>query len=301
MWMDCDDDLVTSRADWATAKRDAQAFLQSSQQTHFMHRVYEGQSASYWIRENWFRRGAGVRVKYPTHELYLCPGECGVFPEGIIDRANAPLRPDYPLKQWRYFDMLWRYLRDVDPHDARCKFYLAREFRGPPVAQVALYLDFWRTAIASEQRCFYDEAHTALCLFNLRVHLPATQLLEITEQLLLRHGFEFLAHVLHVMTRCELVPSRAHADRFYLLLRERHRYATNRTPGTGGWYYDRALNWCGYQLYKESVRAGDRELAERSVEILTEANRPDCHPDVAHLVRNNLQISENWLSSFPSR
>jgi glycosyltransferase involved in cell wall biosynthesis len=299
MWMDCDDDITTSLSSFAEAKRAVKGFLAESRKQFYLHRIYHPDLRDYWVRENWFARGSGVKVKYPTHEIYLCSGSSGEFRPGLLDRINAPLRPDYPGKLWRYFDMLHRYLRDVDPNDARCKYYLAREFRGPACAHVALFLDFWKTATRdSSFHCFSDECGCALTLHEMRSAVDKQTLYDVTEQLILRHPFEFLGHVVYCMVRCEHEPSVENGTRFYNLLRQRERYRTDRTPYSHGWYYDRALNCCGYHLYRTAVRTGVRAMAEWAVEILREASRPESSEDVLRLAPNNLKIAEDWLLGF---
>jgi glycosyltransferase involved in cell wall biosynthesis len=299
MWMDCDDDIVTSMPSWSVAKQAVKSFLAESNKQFYMHRVYHPGMHDYWVRENWFKHGSGVRVKYPTHEIYLCSGASGTFPPGLLDRVNAPLAPDYPGKLWRYFDMLHRYLRDVDPNDARCKYYLAREFRGPACAHVALYLDFWKTATADPRfLCFTDECGCALSLHDMRSAVDKETLYEVSERLLLRHPFEFLAHVVYCMVRCEYEPTVENGTRFYNLLRNRERYATDRTPFCNGWYYDRAFNCCGYHLYRIAVHTGVREMAECAAEMLREAGRPESAADVLQLAPGNLKIAEDFALGF---
>jgi glycosyltransferase involved in cell wall biosynthesis len=299
LWMDCDDDIITSLPNWKEARLAIRQFLGETRKNYYYHRIYQDDRKDYWVRENWFRRDSGVRVKYPTHELYICQGPAQDFPAGLLDRVNAPLKPDYAGKLWRYFDMLYRYLRDVDPEDARCKFYLAREFRGPSRAHVALFLDFWETALRGPTpACFTDECWTALSLYEQRAAVDPAQLLEITEQLVVRHPFEFLSHAIFCMVRCEQSPTAENAERYYNLLRNRSRYSTTRMPVSRGWYFDKALNSCGYYLYRAGVHTESRHLAELAVEILKEAEKSDCIPEVADLVRNNLRIAENWLLGF---
>lgn len=301
MWMDCDDDLVTTRASLRAAGEEARRFLGETRNDYYIHRIHFAGSTDYWARENWFRRGCGVRVKYPTHEVYLCDGTRGIFPPGVIDRMNDPLKADYAGKLWRYFDMLWRYLRDVDPGDPRCRFYLAREFRGPPEAAVALYLSFFDAARKrADWKSFCDECTALMNLFESRAHVPARTLLELSEELTVRHPFEFMAHVLYCMIRCELEPSPEIALRFYALVQNRMGYETDRAPFSLGWYYDRALNCCGYYLFRASVKAARRDLAEKAVEILGEANRPGCYPGIADVVKANLKVAANWLAGFPT-
>lgn len=297
MWMDCDDDLITSRSNFSEAKLAAREFLAASAKSFYMHRIYHPDRQYYWVRENWFRKNSGVKVKYPTHEIYLCPGESEPFPEGLLDRMNAPLRADYSSKLWRYFDMLHRYLRDVDPGDPRCKFYLAREFRGPARAHAVLYCDFWDTALRTPGYfCFSDECWAVFNLFDLRAAVDREVMLKMTEDLLLRHPFEFLPQLMHCMARCELSPALEHGERFYRVLRERQRYATTQAPFSRGWYYDRALNCCGYYLFKLSVQTNSRQLAAWSVEMLEQADHSGCIEDVAPLARNNLKLARDWLA-----
>jgi hypothetical protein len=123
-------------------------------------------------------------------------------------------------------------------------------------------------------------------------------LYKVTEELILRHPFEFLGHVVHCMVRCEFDPSVANGIRFYELLHNRERYATDRTPYSYGWYYDRALNCCGFHLYRIAVHTGVREMAERAVELLREASRPESVEDVLQLAPHNLKVAEDWLLGF---
>ncbi|MFC1706685.1 glycosyltransferase [Planctomycetota bacterium] len=306
MWMDCDDDLVTECESWAEAKLQVKEFLASTPRNSYTHRVYFEDRKDYWTRVNWFHKDSGVKVKYPAHEVYLCDGPREDFPKGLIDRRNAPLRPDYKGKNWRYYEVLSRYLEEVDPRDARCKYYLAREIRGSHVAQMALYLDYLTQVQASEKYMnFSEEWASVFALYCMREHIPNRQLdweqlKRIAQNMILRYPFEFAAQVLYCMVMCEKEPSEAIALRFHQVIHDRQKYRTGRAPNLRGWYYQRALNSCGYYLFKISVLTGSDELARLSVRTFEDAlSTPEPMESASTLASNNLRMAEGWLSGFP--
>ena len=299
MWMDCDDDLVTGCADWQEARTLVKEFLASSQSTFFMHRVYHEDRTDFWPRENWFHRRAKVRVKYPTHEVYMCEGSFEEFPGGLVDRVNDSLVPDYSGKLWRYFDMLYGYVRDVDPDDARCRFFMAREFDGPPRAHVALYLDYFRAARRpSSPLVFADECWASYNLLELRPHTTPSILEDNARVLLKRYPFEFMAHTLFALTFCETRPGLESANHLYHLLQHRLEFDRDPSPFTKGWYFDKALNCAGYYLHHISIELRSLDLAKKSVEMLTLADNTHCSPDIADLVHTNRRAAELWLNSL---
>lgn len=301
MWMDCDDDLITDQDSWVAASRALKTYLSEHPRGASWHRVYHADRRTFWMRENWFHRDAGVKVRYPTHEVYAWQGEIGEMPAGLLDRVNAPLKPDYGGKHWRYFDMLHKYLKETDRHDCRCRYYLAAEFFGPPSARVALYRDFL-TAVEADgkYRNFPEEWCTHYALYELRDHLPATELLHLSREFLLRWPFEFLAHVLHAMISCELEPTPDHARGFYHLLRDPSRYQQCGSGWFRGWYLDRSFNACGFYLHRVAVQRDDVSLGRWAVEILEEGVRRNVVPEVLPNLKGNLEMARRFVERWPA-